>query len=148
MKSAELWGKMAYIFKTDTTELFRWIRDEVEFPGLIDRGKRGMVAQRVQEWLTMNGLALTIDGDFGPVTACTVSQFQKDAELPGTGVVDEATWNALVGTMLDVLRAPQVFDADPRRLILQRAQTHLAVHPVEVGGQNAGPWVRLYMKGN
>ena len=32
--------------------------------------------------------------------------------------------------------------------MLTYAKAHLAQHPVEVGGPNRGPWVRLYMDGN
>jgi len=28
------------------------------------------------------------------------------------------------------------------------ARAHLKAHPVEVGGDNRGPWVRAYMSGN
>jgi hypothetical protein len=33
-------------------------------------------------------------------------------------------------------------------LVVAYAKQHLAQHPIEIGGQNKGPWVRLYMKGN
>jgi len=34
-----------------------------------------------------------------------------------------------------------------RQLVVAYAERHLAQHPREVGGENSGPWVRLYMKG-
>jgi hypothetical protein len=33
-------------------------------------------------------------------------------------------------------------------MVVKYAEQHLAQHPLEVGGQNKGPWVRLYMNGN
>src|SRR5262245_66632252 len=33
-------------------------------------------------------------------------------------------------------------------VVVAYAQQHLAQHPLEIGGQNKGPWVRLYMDGN
>jgi hypothetical protein len=33
-------------------------------------------------------------------------------------------------------------------MVVRYARQHLAQHPREVGGQNMGPWVRLYMDGN
>ena len=33
-------------------------------------------------------------------------------------------------------------------LVLKYAQQHLAQHPLEIGGQNRGPWVRVYLDGN
>ena len=38
----------------------------------------------------------TPDGNFGPATTTAVKQFQTDKGLPATGVVDAATWNALL----------------------------------------------------
>lgn len=32
--------------------------------------------------------------------------------------------------------------------VLAYAGKHLALRPIEIGGQNNGPWVRLYMNGN
>jgi peptidoglycan hydrolase-like protein with peptidoglycan-binding domain len=40
----------------------------------------------------------TPDGNFGPATTTAVKQFQTDKGLPPTGVVDQATWNALLNT--------------------------------------------------
>jgi peptidoglycan hydrolase-like protein with peptidoglycan-binding domain len=40
----------------------------------------------------------TPDGNFGPATTTAVKQFQTDKGLPSTGVVDAATWNALLNT--------------------------------------------------
>ena len=33
-------------------------------------------------------------------------------------------------------------------LVIAYAEQHMNEHPREIGGQNKGPWVRLYMKGN
>jgi peptidoglycan hydrolase-like protein with peptidoglycan-binding domain len=40
----------------------------------------------------------TPDGSFGPATTTAVKQFQTDHKLPATGVVDAATWAALLAT--------------------------------------------------
>lgn len=50
-----------------------------------------------------HGYSLTIDGDFGPTTHAAVTNFQSLHGLPANGVVDIATWSALV--CLDGLRA-------------------------------------------
>ncbi len=39
--------------------------------------------------------ALEVDGHFGPLTETATKEFQQQAGLPVTGVVDEATWAAL-----------------------------------------------------
>lgn len=49
------------------------------------------------------GYSLVIDGDFGPATQAAVVDFQSQQGLPATGVVDTATWSALV--CLDTARA-------------------------------------------
>ncbi len=41
-----------------------------------------------------------VDGIFGPLTAAAVSAFQAANSLPTTGVVDQATWDALLGGLL------------------------------------------------
>jgi peptidoglycan hydrolase-like protein with peptidoglycan-binding domain len=43
------------------------------------------------------GDASAIDGVFGPVTETVVRQYQTNAGLPATGVVDERTWMAPAG---------------------------------------------------
>jgi peptidoglycan hydrolase-like protein with peptidoglycan-binding domain len=43
------------------------------------------------------GYAGAIDGVLGPVTETAVRQFQINAGLPATGVVDERTWMAPAG---------------------------------------------------
>jgi peptidoglycan hydrolase-like protein with peptidoglycan-binding domain len=40
---------------------------------------------------------LVVDGQFGPLTETATKDFQKQVGLPVTGVVDEATWQALPG---------------------------------------------------
>lgn len=139
---------MGYVLKRDAGELRNWIRDEIEFKGEIQKGKRGIAARRIQEWLCLHDIRLLIDGDFGIVTELSVQEFQQSNGLPQSGKVDEQTWSALIAPMLSVL---QPFVPPPggiRTAMLDFAKQHLKAHPREVGGQNKGPWVRLYMSGN
>lgn len=137
-----------YILDGDISSLSAWIREEITFPGEFGKGKRGNAAKRAQEWLCLHGLGLVIDGDFGGVSEETMMRFQFDNALPATGVVDEGTWDALVQPMLSVLVNPLLASVSLGEGIAEFANQHLIPHPREVGGQNAGPWVRLYMKGN
>jgi peptidoglycan hydrolase-like protein with peptidoglycan-binding domain len=41
--------------------------------------------------------SLSIDGQFGPLTAAAVRTFQARAGLPIDGLVDEPTWRSLLG---------------------------------------------------
>jgi len=49
----------------------------------------------LQQRLIQLGYSVTADGSFGPGTKQAVSEFQTSKGLPATGVVDQATWNAL-----------------------------------------------------
>lgn len=125
-----------------------WIRDEIEIGATVSKGTRGMKARRVQEWLCLHGLGLVIDEDYGGITEGRVRDFQSRAGMDVTGAVDPETFAAMTAPMREVL---QPMDAVPETLsagIASMAARHLAVHPIELGGQNRGPWVRMYMHGN
>ena len=125
------------------------VMDELSLDGIVKKGDHGAKVRRVQEWLTINGFATSIDGDFGNATKTCVINFQRSKGLPETGSVDEQTWNPLV-VSLDKALAPIQFPAGIQLsdAILSVAKQHLSQHPVEVGGQNRGPWVRVYMGGH
>jgi hypothetical protein len=136
-----------YVYEQNTSELAKWIRDEVEFQGEIGRGKRGKSVRRVQEWLNLHGFGLVVDEDFGGVTERLLARFQEHRGLGETGVLDETTFAALVEPMKSVLRQRLDSSTSVENAILEYARAHLSVSPREIGGQNRGPWVRLYMKG-
>jgi lysozyme family protein len=107
---------------------------------------KSLTARLVQGWLSLGGFHVAVDGEFGGTTEEVVSAFQKKRGLPVTGVVDEATWAVLTAPMAAVLRPI------PRRknlgaMVVAYAQQHLKQHPLEIGGPNSGPWVRLYTDG-
>ena len=139
---------MSHILNGPVSGLNRWIRDEVDFPGTVQKGKRGITARRVQEWLCLHDFKLIVDSDFGDITEATVMEFQNAKGIQQSGAVDQSTWDALVAPMVNVLTPPQSTPRSFGQAVLSWAQVHLATHPREVGGQNMGPWVRLYMDGN
>lgn len=111
-------------------------------------GSKGPSARLVQEWLSLNDVRVAIDGQFGPASAAATRAFQRRAKLPVTGVVDRATFDRLVEPMTRVLQPitpPR--GATLASMVAAYAHQHLAEHPREIGGQNMGPWVRLYMHG-
>lgn len=73
---------------------------------ILSRGSIGRAARELQRILTSTALREDqrkfnprgIDGDFGENTEKAVIAFQEVRGLPVSGVVDEATWNALLNT--------------------------------------------------
>jgi peptidoglycan hydrolase-like protein with peptidoglycan-binding domain len=119
------------------------------FDGEIASGARGARARLVQEWLCLHGHNVAVDGKFGPASAAATRDFQRTHALHPTGVVDEPTFDALVTPLRVATRTltPQP-GATLGRMVVAYAEQHLSQHPREVGGQNMGPWVRLYMDGH
>lgn len=114
----------------------------------LKRGDTQRQVKLIQEWLSLHGHHVAIDADFGPATEAAVREFQEQAGLPATGIVNAATFAQLVAPMTAAL-SPIAANGRPLgELVVACARQHLAQHPLEVGGQNRGPWVRLYMKGN
>lgn len=104
--------------------------------------------KRAQEWLTFHGFATGIDGEFGPATAACVSALQKKLTLSVDGQVDEATFNALINPMRQACAYMLPQGRTLAETVLAVAQRHMWQAPREVGPDNCGPWVRLYMDGH
>lgn len=122
--------------------------NELEIQRTYQRQERGEKVKLIQEWLCLNGHGVKIDGDFGPATEAAVKQFQSRKALPVTGVVDLATFERLVDPIKAALQKISPNGRSLGELAVAYAQQHLRQHPIEVGGENRGPWVRLYMNGN
>jgi hypothetical protein len=112
------------------------------------RGNRGKKVKLIQEWLSLHGFGLKIDGDFGPATEYAVKQFQERERLTVDGIVGNNTFNKLIKPMNDALTNIPKRNVSLGEMVVACAERHLKQHPREIGGQNKGPWVRLYMKGN
>jgi hypothetical protein len=112
------------------------------------RGDKQGQVRLIQEWLCLQGWHVKIDGDFGPATEAAVRAFQTQQQLPADGVVDGATFEHLVASMRAALAPIDPQDRSLGQLVVAYAQQHLRQHPREIGGQNKGPWVRLYMDGH
>jgi peptidoglycan hydrolase-like protein with peptidoglycan-binding domain len=110
------------------------------------RGSTGDKVRLIQGWLCLHGHNVVPDGTYGKATARQVAAFQKVKGLPPTGVVDAATYAKLVHPMVVAL-TPISGKKSLGELIVQYARQHLAQNPHEVGGENRGPWVRLYTQG-
>ena len=121
--------------------------NEIKFDKNYIRGSKGKKVKLIQEWLALNGFGVVVDGGFGAACEFAVRQFQKKNNLTPDGVVGKNTFFALIKPMKFVLeeQAPKSLLGNT---VVAYAKRHLKQSPREIGGQNRGPWVRLYMKGN
>ncbi len=113
----------------------------------LQRGANGKDVRLVQEWLSLNGVQLRADGDYGPATEASVRKFQTKAKLQPTGIVDEYTLRALIAPLNRVCKPLTTTAETYSQRVVAAARNHLREHPREMGGQNKGPWVRLYTGG-
>jgi hypothetical protein len=120
---------------------------ELDLARTLRRGDRGNKVRAVQEWISLNGIGLVTDGQFGPATEFAIKTFQKERGLAKSGIVGQSTFSELVAPMRQAVvgRAPE---PTLGATVVAYAKQHLERQPREVGGQNRGPWVRLYMGGN
>lgn len=126
---------------------FSWVRKELRLAQPLARGATGVAVRRIQEWLTLSGIALVVDGQFGPATQYAVGRFQTRRRLPGTGVVDTPTFEELTRPLQRALAPPSTTPTGVSAGVAAAARQHLRQRPREVGGDNRGPWVRVYMNG-
>lgn len=120
----------------------------LQLDATLRRGDRGAFVTRVQEWLCFHQFNVGIDGVFGAATEQGLADFQAASGVAVTGQADPATFALLTRPMAEALR-PVVAAAGATlgQTIAACALQHLLPHPVEIGGQNRGPWVRLYLRG-
>jgi hypothetical protein len=114
------------------------------------RGGRGDNVRLVQEWLCLHEFGVMIDGQFGYATEQAVKDFQgSTGVLPVTGEVDPQTFAQLTRPMGEAMRRiDPPSGATFGQMTAAFALQHLRNHAREVGGQNRGPWVRLYLHGD
>jgi len=68
------------------------------FP-VLRRGDRNAAVRVMQYLLEDRGVAVTVDGIFGPNTESAVKAFQADNDLQQDGIVGELTWSRLIRTL-------------------------------------------------
>jgi putative peptidoglycan binding protein/CHAP domain-containing protein len=119
-----------------------------DFSKTVQKGDKGRDVKLAQEWLCYHGFSTVIDGAFGPATEVAVKTFQTKRGLTASGMVDSTTQSALLEPIAAVQNPIAAASQALRDLTVAYARQHLEQHPIEIGGQNCGPWVRLYMAGN
>lgn len=111
------------------------------------KGDRGKKVRLIQEWLCLNGLGVCVDGDFGSATDYAIREFQRREGLKVDGIVGNKTFLRLILPMRNALQRISPDGKSLRQMVVAYAEQHLKANPREIGGQNRGPWVRLYMNG-
>ncbi|MEM7254488.1 MAG: peptidoglycan-binding domain-containing protein [Pseudomonadota bacterium] len=125
-----------------------YVRREIDPPKrMVKKGVRNQAARRIQEWLNFHQCRTSIDGDFGPATESCVKDFQANQGVRVTGRVDRHTWEALSAPMRVALETPSIERMSAVEAVRTVAEQHVTQHPMEIGGANRGPWVRLYCGG-
>jgi hypothetical protein len=102
----------------------------------------------VQEWLNIHEFVTAIDDGFGESTAKQLKGFQEKMQRTPTGELDEETWALLTAPMRRALAKIEHAGAALEDAVVRVALQHIREKPIEVGGNNCGPWVRLYMAGH
>lgn len=132
---------------------FKHAAAELDYPGMLRKGagktsKEKAAVRRIQEWLNIHDCVTSIDEDFGVSTETQLRAFQVRHSRQPTGELDAETWALLTAPMRRAL-ATADHGASPtlETAVLTVAQQHIRERPVEMGGNNRGPWVRLYMRG-
>jgi peptidoglycan hydrolase-like protein with peptidoglycan-binding domain len=123
------------------------LKNELTLTGTIRRGATGKNAKFVQERLTLAGYALKIDSDFGFATETQLKAFQQAKGLAQNGIYGNAEHDLLAKTFVSAVNPPASPPATFGPLVVKVGRQHTAQHPIEVGGANSGPWVRMYMDG-
>ncbi len=146
-------GHVASLSIDTSGAAFAHVAAELDYPGLLKLGSGKTAAERksvrrVQEWLNIHGFVTPIDGGFGDSTAEQLAKFQRDRSREPSGELDEETWALLTAPMRRALASiDHGGSSSLEEAVVRTAMQHINEAPVEVGGNNGGPWVRLYMKG-
>jgi len=108
---------------------------------------KGNKVKLFQEWLSLNGFGVCVDGDFGSATDYAVREFQRRNRLKVDGIVGKNTFSKLIIPITNALKRISPDEKSLGEMVVAYAEQNLKENPREMGRQNSGPWVRLYMKG-
>ena len=109
------------------------------------RGDTGQKVVLIQEWLCLHGIHIVIDGCFDPATERAIRIFQNRKEIYEDGVVENVTFAELIKPVTNALSFRARDDDSLGSIVVECAKAHLKQRPREIGGDNRGPWIRLYL---
>ena len=135
-----------------SADSFKHVAKELDYPGPLKVGSGKTSAEkravkRLQEWLNIHGFVTPIDSDFGDSTHDQLEAFQVIRNRQPTGELDQETWALLIAPMLRALATIDHNASSLEDAVVRVARQHINELPIEIGGNNRGPWVRLYMQG-
>jgi len=107
-----------------------------------------MTTKEAQEWLCLHGYLVKVDGIMGPATKAALRLYQHANWLDATGDVNEQTADFLCAPLTQAVNLGGMKAKSFGEAVWSVAEHYLSFHPREVGGQNMGPWVRHFMRGN
>jgi hypothetical protein len=100
--------------------------------------------KKIQEWLCLNNYSVVIDSILGPATKAAIRRFRND----GKDLIDQELWNRLTFSMAITTRQEKYEGyLNIGQCLAFKARNHADAKAREIGGQNCGPWVRLYTHG-
>ena len=123
------------------------VNAELDLALPIATGSQKKLGKLVQERLCLAGFSVKVDGDFGPASTQALKNFQQRANLPTSGAYGAREHDLLSAPFVKAIN-PLVAGKTLGATIVAVARQHIKQHPVEVGGDNCGPWVRMYMDSN
>ena len=122
---------------------------ELELTHTVRRGDAGVDVKRAQEWLSLRGHGVQLDGAFGPATEVAVRAFQREIGVAPDGIVTQGLFQQLNAPLRAALEPIAMTpSAQLGEALVAYAAQHQRQQAREVGGNNRGPWVRLYMDGH
>ena len=117
-------------------------------PYAIAMGVVGKKVRLIQGLLCLHGFCTPVDGRFHFGTDRAVRLFQESKGLTVDGIIRRITYTELLQPLIRAVKPIQPNGRSMSEMVIAYAEQHLMEHPREVGGQNKGPWVILYMNGN
>ena len=106
----------------------------------IREGASGEIVFQLQDLLIKAGSAISLDGKFGLGTRNAVRAFQKNHELPITGIADSGTWiklmeeagnihvtNTETKTLVGFMQIPEVPEKEAKELMAKYPDANWAI---------------------